>query len=75
MFPSGDSIDPANKWVWKISNFYRKHNMKVKSHDFRVTQATEYYRACKDIKQVSTLMNHSSTKVTERYIKLSKKEM
>ena len=49
MFPPGDGCNPANKWTQMLSKFYRKHGMKVKSHDFRATQVTKFYGATKDI--------------------------
>ena len=49
MFPPGDGTNPTNKWTKVIKKFYDDHGMKVKSHDFRATQVTEFYKATKDI--------------------------
>ena len=49
MFEAGLGSNPANKWTKMITKFYKGHNMIVKSHDFRTTSVTEYYRASKDI--------------------------
>ena len=49
MFAAGGGHDPANIWVTRLNRFFKKHNMKVKSHDFRVTQATDFFTATKDI--------------------------
>ena len=49
MFPPSDKINPASKWVKAISRFFSKRGMKVKSHDFRVTQATLFYKETKDL--------------------------
>ena len=37
MFPPGKGSNPANKWTKMISYFYKDHDVKVKSHDFRAT--------------------------------------
>ena len=49
MFEAGLGSNPANKWTKMLTKFYKGHNMIVKSHDFRTTSVTEYYKASKDI--------------------------
>ena len=49
MFPAGDGTNPANKWTKMLTKFYDAYGMKVKSHDFRTTQLTDFYNDCKDI--------------------------
>ena len=49
MFEAGFGSNPANKWTKMLTKFYKGHNMIVKSHDFRTTSVTEYYKASKDI--------------------------
>ena len=52
MFKGGNNANPANRWVQKLKRFYEKHNMKVKSHDFRTTLVTDLYNSKKDIVKV-----------------------
>ena len=52
MFKAGKGSNPANKWVKKLKRFYEKHDMKVKSHDFRTTLVTDLYNSEKDIVKV-----------------------
>ena len=49
MFEAGFGSNPANKWTKMLTKFYKGHDMIVKSHDFRTTSVTEYYKASKDI--------------------------
>ena len=75
MFQAGDGADPSNKWTKIISKFFDKHGMRVKSHDFRVTQATDYFEQTKDVVAVKGFLGHASINTTERYIKKSEKEI
>ena len=50
MFKSTVGDDPANRWVKALQRFFRKHNLGVKSHDFRTTFATHFYNSHKNIK-------------------------
>ena len=52
MFKGGNNANPANRWVQRLKRFYEKHNMKVKSHDFRTTLVTDLYNSKKDIVKV-----------------------
>ena len=49
MFEAGIGSNPANKWTKMLTKFYKNHDMIVKSHDFRTTSVTEYYKTTKDI--------------------------
>ena len=64
MFEPGDGKDPVNKWVLKLNKFFKKYGLNVKSHDFRVTQATHYYETTKDIMATKDFVGHSSIKTT-----------
>ena len=65
MFMPGDGKVPANKWVKTITKFFAKHGYKVKSHDFRVTQATSYYyKATKDIEKTRDFIGHAAISTT-----------
>ena len=37
MFKAGDGVNPSDKWIKRLSKFFAKYGLKVKSHDFRVT--------------------------------------
>ena len=75
MFQAGDGVNPSDKWVKRLSKFYAKHGLKVKSHDFRVTQATDYFEQTKSVVATKGFLGHSSINTTERYIKKSQKEI
>ena len=44
VFPPGESRDPSNKWVQRVIKFFKRKGKDVKTHDFRTTAATQYYR-------------------------------
>ena len=75
IFPPGDGRDPANKWTQMLAKFFKKHKLNVKSHDFRVTQATEFYKATQDIVKTQNFIGHSKVETTLRYVKLARKEL
>ena len=75
MFPGGSGSNPANKWVKKVTKFFNKKGLKVQSHDFRVTTATEMYEQTKDIVAVQQYLSHSDIKTTQRYVKKAKGTM
>ena len=75
MFEPGIGYDPVSKWVKKLIIFYAKHGFRVQSHDFRVTAATELYKQDKDLVKLQKHLNHSSVKVTQRYVKVSQREV
>ena len=54
MFEPGNGINPANKWVKILRKFYKQRGYDVKSHDFRVSQATDFYNETKARKHVLT---------------------
>ena len=64
MFPPGDGRNPANKWTKMLAKFFKKHGHDVKSHDFRVTQATEFYKVTKDIVKTQQFIGHSKVETT-----------
>ena len=45
MFPPGNRQNPTNMWSNMLGRFFKKHSLEVQSHDFRTTQATEFYKA------------------------------
>ena len=71
MFQAGDGVNPSDKWVKRLSKFFAKHGLKVKSHDFRVTQASDYYEKTKSVVATKGFLGHASINTTERYIKKS----
>ena len=75
MFPGGEGSNPVNKWVKRLSKFYKKHKIKVQSHDFRVTTATEFYEEGKDMVGLQRFLAHSSIKVTALYVKKDEEEI
>ncbi len=75
MFPAGDGINPANKWVKKVAKFYKRRGYTVRTHDFRVTTATQLYEETKDIDAVQKYLAHQSITTTQRYVKTSKESM
>ena len=58
-----------------LAKFFKKHKLNVKSHDFRVTQATEFYRDTQDIVKTQNFIGHSKVETTLRYVKLARKEL
>ena len=64
IFPPGAGRNPANKWTQMVAKFFNKHKLKVKSHDFRVTQATEFYKATQDILKTQQFIGHSKVETT-----------
>ena len=58
MFEPGNGTNPANKWVKMLHKFYKQRGYDVKSHDFRVSQATDFYNETKDIEMTRKFMNH-----------------
>ena len=40
MFPAGDPTNPSSKWVRRLRRYFKRFDMDVSSHDFRVTTAT-----------------------------------
>ena len=69
MFEPGHGTNPANKWVKMLRKFYKQRGHDVKSHDFRVSQATDFYNETKDIEMTRRFMNHSDIRTTQRYLK------
>ena len=47
-----------------LTKFYKPHGLTVKSHDFRTTSATEYYRATQDIVATSQFLGHKKVVTT-----------
>jgi len=46
MFPPGSNQNPTNKWVKKVRYFFQsKAGIKVQTHNFRVTLATDLYKS------------------------------
>ena len=43
MFEPGLGKNPANKWVKRVSKFFKRRGEKVTTHDFRVSTATRFY--------------------------------
>ena len=64
MFEAGNGTNPANKWVKILRKFYKQRGYDVKSHDFRVSQATDFYNETKDIEMTRRFMNHKDIKTT-----------
>ena len=66
------SNDPAQCLQQRISNFFRKSDWKIQSHDFRVSWATECYRRTRDITLVSKYLGHAQISTTQKYIQTDK---
>ena len=64
MFPAGDGRIPANMWAKRLSYFYKKHGVTVKSHDFRTTSVTNYYKASQDIVKTQQFVGHAKIVTT-----------
>ena len=64
MFEAGFQNIPANKWSKRLTKFYKDHRMIVKSHDFRTTSVTEYYKATKDIIKAQQFVGHAKVGTT-----------
>ena len=64
MFPAGGGRIEANKWTKVLTKFYKPHGLTVKSHDFRTTSATEYYKATQDIVATSQFLGHKKVVTT-----------
>ena len=72
MFPPGPKGNETTKWSLFVKRFYEKHEIKgVKSHDFRVTQVTNFYNTYKDIVKTQEYVGHSDVRITRRYIKVN----
>ena len=69
MFPPASGDDPARNHARWIQRFFANKGVDVQSHDFRTTQATNYYHKSKDVVATQQFLGHSSVKSTERYIK------
>ena len=54
MFTPGEGRHTTSKWCMKVSRFFNKNGIEgVKTHDFRVTLATDLYKASNhDLKKV-----------------------
>ena len=64
MFEPGKGTNPANKWVKILRKFFKQRGLDVKSHDFRVSTATDFYNETKDIEMTRKFMNHKDVKTT-----------
>ena len=58
-----------------LAKFFKKHGHDVKSHDFRVTQATEFYKVTKDIVKTQQFIGHSKVETTQRYVKMAREDL
>ena len=75
MFEPGAGRNPANKWTQMLRKFFKKHGHEVKSHDFRVTKATDYYNDCTDVVKVQRFLGHAQVSTTQGYVKMSIEEL
>lgn len=58
-----------------LKKFFKKHGHEVKSHDFRVTKATDYYNDCKDVVKVQRFLGHAQVSTTQGYVKMPIEEL
>ena len=71
MFKPGSGKDETLDQGRWLKRFLDRHNLDVKSHDFRTSQATRYFAACNDLLLTSKFLGHASVKTTEKYLKPS----
>ncbi len=66
-------IVPKNERAMKcyLSKLFHKHNLKVKSHDFRHTFITKLSKYM-SVSEIATYIGHSNTKTTLGYITVDK---
>ena len=64
MFPGGDGKIATNKWTKVLSKFYKPHGLTVKSHDFRTTSVTNYYKATQDPVKAQQFVGHAKIATT-----------
>ena len=76
MFPPGCNQNPTNKWVKKVRYFFKsKAGIKVLTHNFRVTLATDLYKSSgHNLKTVQNILGHSKIETTAGYVKQDRKE-
>ena len=78
MFPPGKGEQPYNYWHQKLNDWIRDNvpgDIDGKTHNFRVTKATEIYKKTGKVKTASMYLGHTSIVQTEKYIKLPEEEM
>ena len=57
-----------------LRKFYKPHGLTVKSHDFRTTSVTNYYKATQDPVKTQQFVGHAKLDTTTRYIKIGREE-
>ena len=75
MFAPGSARNPTARWSKCVRDFYSKNGLDVKSHDFRVSQVTRYYKSTKDIIKTQEFVGHSNVSVTRGYVKMAEREV
>ena len=77
MFPPGKGEDPNNMWVQSVIKWIKKNvpGVDAKTHNFRVTKATEIYKRTNKMKTAQMYLGHKSVATTEMYIKCDEGEM
>ena len=65
----------ANSMQKRISRWLKKQGMCPRTHNLRVTRATEWYKTSKsNIKMVQQLLGHKSILTTQRYVTITDDE-
>jgi integrase len=54
----------------RLSYYFKKHGIKVTSHDFRKTKATNLHHQGEQLADIAMYMGHSNLSTTEGYIQL-----
>lgn len=76
MFEPGAANNPANKWVKRVKQYFkREHGMDVQTHNFRKTAVTEFFNVSKDIVATSKYIGHSNVKTTSHYVEKTPQEI
>ena len=73
--PGENRGDPANIWVKFLTRYFNRHGIKIQTHDFRKSMATEIFNDTKDLKATGVYLGHQSMKTTERYIQVDKEKV
>ena len=75
MFEPGLGKNLVNKWVQRVTGFFKRRGEKVTTHDFRVSTGTRFYNKHKDIMAVKEYLGQKDVRVTQRYIRKEKEEV
>ena len=62
MFEPGLGKNLANKWVQRVTGFFKRHGEKVTTHDFRVSTGTRFYNKHNEIMAVKEYLGQKDVR-------------